>query len=236
MLRLSSLTTLPFRWPSQCAVCRAWQSQRVCGHCRQRFAAPVPRCKRCALRLPGNTGLCGQCIRHPPPFEQAVTAFDYDYPWDGLLTAFKFRSALDLAPTLAEQLCNAIEERATPRPDLLLPTPLAPARLRERGHNQAWEITRRLAQRLAVPARTDLLLRIKDTPHQLSLPQAGRAANVRGAFAVEPTRRTELSGKTVAVVDDVMTTGATAAEMTRTLLQAGAASVAVWVLARTPMD
>lgn len=227
---------LPFRWPSQCAICRAWQSQRVCQPCRQRFAAPVPRCERCALRLPGSTGLCGQCVRQPPPFDRAVAAFDYDYPWDGLLAAFKFRAALDLALPLAEQLRAAVEARPAPPPDLLLPTPLAAARLRERGHNQAWEIARRLARRLSVPARCDLLLRIKDTPHQLSLPQAGRAANVRGAFAVEPAGRGELRGRTVAVVDDVMTTGATAAEMTRTLLQAGAAGVAVWVLARTPID
>jgi ComF family protein len=186
--------------------------------------------------MPGGTGLCGQCVRHPPPFERAVAAFDYDYPWDGLLAAFKFRAALDLASTLTDQLQEAVAAQGMPAPDLLLPTPLSAARLRERGHNQAWEIARRLAQRLALPARCDLLLRIKDTPHQLSLPQAGRAANVRGAFAVEPARRAELRGRTVAVVDDVMTTGATAAEMTRTLLQAGARGVAVWVLARTPID
>lgn len=165
-----------------------------------------------------------------------MAAFDYDYPWDGLLAAFKFRAALDLAPALAERLGNAVVDNAAPMPDLLLPTPLAPARLRERGHNQAWEIARRLAQRLGVRADAHLLLRIKDTPHQLSLPQAGRAANVRGAFAVEPVRRRELAGKSVAVVDDVMTTGATAAEMADTLLQAGAARVSIWVLARTPID
>jgi ComF family protein len=236
MLSRIARTTPPFCWPSQCAVCRAWQSQRVCAACQHRFAPPAPRCRRCALRVPGNAGLCGQCLRQPPPFEHAVAAFDYDYPWDGLLAAFKFRNALDLASPLAEQLGHAVEAHAAPRPVLLLPTPLAPARLRERGHNQAWEIARRLSQRLAVPADASLLLRIKDTPHQLSLPQASRAANVHGAFAVEPTRRSELRGKKVAVVDDVMTTGATAAEMARTLLQAGAASVAVWVLARTPMD
>ena len=236
MFRQPLSVALPFRWPSQCAVCHTWQSRRVCAPCRQRFAAAVPRCLRCALRVPAGTNLCGQCIQHPPPFEQAVAAFDYDYPWDDLLAAFKFRAALDLAPTLAGQLCDAVRANAGPLPDLLLPTPLSPERLRERGHNQAWEITRRLAQRLSVPADAGLLLRIKDTPHQLALPQAKRAANVRGAFVVEPARRAALSGKAVAVVDDVMTTGATAAEMARTLLQGGAARVAVWVLARTPID
>jgi ComF family protein len=119
-------------------------------------------------------------------------------------------------------------------PALLLPMPLSPARLRERGYNQAWELARRLGAALQVPADAGLLLRLKDTPHQTSLAVANRAANVRGAFAVEPLRRTELQGRDVTLVDDVLTTGASAAEATRALLQAGAARVQVWVVARTP--
>lgn len=235
MLHLPSLPA-PAAWPSQCAVCRSWQSQRICADCWQRFAAPVHRCQRCATKLPAAVAVCGQCIKQPPPYERTVAALDYDYPWDGLLGALKFRAALDLAPALAERLHAAVLDSAAPRPDLLLPTPLAARRLSERGHNQAWEIAHRLARRLARPAEPALLLRIKDTPHQLALPRAKREANVRGAFAVEPSRRGALAGRRVAVVDDVMTTGATAAEMARTLLQAGAAGVQLWVLARTPLD
>ena len=119
-------------------------------------------------------------------------------------------------------------------PDLVLPVPLAPARLRERGYNQAWELARRGARRLAVSAEPQLLLRIRESAHQLALPPAARAGNVRGAFAVEPRRRAEVAGRRSAVVDDVMTTGSPAAELAQVLKEAGATAVEVWVVARTP--
>ncbi len=116
----------------------------------------------------------------------------------------------------------------------MLPVPLAAARLSTRGYNQAWEIARRVARALGLAADPALLLRMRETVHQLALPPLARAGNVAGAFAVEPRRRAELAGRHVAVVDDVMTTGSTAAEIARVLKQAGAAAVEVWVLARTP--
>jgi ComF family protein len=118
---------------------------------------------------------------------------------------------------------------------LLVPTPSSAERLRERGYNQAWELARRLGPALGIATERDLLLRLRDTPHQLSLPAEQRSANVRGTFAVEPRRAAALQGRAVTIVDDVMTTGATAAEMARLLLAAGAVSVDVWVLARTPL-
>jgi len=127
-----------------------------------------------------------------------------------------------------------VRRDAAPRPQLLLPAPLSPQRLRERGYNQAWELARRLGRQLRLHCDASLLLRVRDTAHQLDLPPERRAANVRDAFAVEPRRRAELDGREVALIDDVLTTGATAAEMTRVLLAAGATRVSVWVLARTP--
>jgi ComF family protein len=115
-----------------------------------------------------------------------------------------------------------------------VPVPLSDARLRERGYNQAWELARRIARRTGTRAEASLLLRIRDTPHQLDLPPDARAGNVRGAFAIEPRRLGELRGRRVAVVDDVMTTGSTAGEIARVLKLAGAARVEVWVVARTP--
>ena len=112
--------------------------------------------------------------------------------------------------------------------------PLSAARLRERGYNQAWELARRVARSLDVAAEAQLLLRVRETAHQLDLPPAARSGNVRGAFAVEPRRRAEVAGRRVAIVDDVMTTGSTAAELADVLKQAGAAHVDVWVVARTP--
>jgi ComF family protein len=220
--------------PGLCAVCHGWGRGRVCAECREAFAAPVPRCRRCALVVAAGIAVCGQCLTIPPAFDAALAAVDYAAPWDRLVTAFKFHGALELAPLFAEALVDASERRAAARPDLVLPVPLALTRLRERGYNQAWELTRRVARRLTVSAEPQLLLRIRETAHQLDLPPAARAGNVRGAFAVEPRRRAEIAGRRVAVVDDVMTTGSTAAELAQVLKQAGAAAVEVWVVARTP--
>lgn len=171
-------------------------------------------------------------MRQPPPFERTIAALDYAAPWDGLIRHFKFHGQPELATPLARRLREALDDATgtLPPPDLVLPAPLSDARLRERGFNQSWEIARRLGHK-ADPA---LLLRIRDTPHQTDLPLDRRAANVRGAFAVEPLRRREIEGRCLALVDDVLTTGATAAAMAQTLLDAGAARVQLWVLARTP--
>ncbi len=189
---------------------------------------------RCAIDIPPAAPVCAACLLNPPPQVRTLAAFDYAAPWDDVIARFKFRSALDLGAPLAARLLHTIRQASITAPDLLLPVPLSEARLRERGYNQAWEITRRLAKGLPCRADPHLLLRTVDTPHQLALPLTARAANVRGAFAVEPLRLRELRGAHVALVDDVLTSGATAAEISRTLLQAGAASVQVWVLARTP--
>ena len=219
--------------PSLCAVCHGWGRGRVCETCLARFAQAVPRCPRCALEVPPGAGVCGTCLATPPPFDAALACVDYGPPWDHLITRFKFHAALDLAPTFAAAIAGAAEGAAW-RPSLLLPVPLAAERLRERGYNQAWEVARRLARRLSIPSEPALLLRLRDTAHQLALPPGERAGNVRGAFAVEPLRRAELAGADVAIVDDVMTTGSTVAELAGVLKQAGAARVAVWVFARTP--
>jgi ComF family protein len=178
--------------------------------------------------------LCGECLRAPPPFEAACAAVDYQFPWDGLIAHWKFRQALDLAPLFAALLEQAVRRADTPLPALVIPVPLGRHRLRERGYNQAWELARRVGRRLRCDADARLLLRSVDTPHQLSLPRDRRAANVRGSFALDARQAVRLRGRSVALVDDVMTTGATAAEAARLLLEAGAASVRLWVAARTP--
>jgi len=170
----------------------------------------------------------------PPPFDAAYAGAAYAHPWAMLVAQFKFEGALELAPALAGALLAARRRDPAGLPELLLPVPLSTQRLRERGYNQAWELARRLARLAGVRADARLVLRTRATAQQLALPPERRAANVRGAFAVEPLRRGELAGRHVALVDDVMTTGATLAELARVLKQAGAARVEAWVVARTP--
>ncbi len=233
----SPLAAALARWPNRCAVCHAdthGPEGRICADCQVRFAAPRPRCLRCALELPAAAAVCGACLRDPPPWSRALTACDYDYPWDGLLGALKFRAALDLVPAFAARLAQQVGAAGGTPVDLLLSVPLADARLRERGYDQAALLAGAVARRLRLRCEPGWLLRLVDTPHQIALPRKRRSANVRGAFAVAPHALQALAGRRVAVVDDVMTTGATLAEIGRVLLAAGAAEVQTWVVARTP--
>jgi ComF family protein len=236
----ASKTLLPARaarrWraPSQCEVCRGWGTGPLCGDCTGRFVLPVPRCPRCALPVAGGATLCGGCLRDPPPFERTHCVADYAFPWDRLIAACKFNGRAELAALLAERLAVALQHDGADRPDLIVPVPLSPARLAERGYNQAWEIARRLGRSARVPARADVLERALDTPHQADLNRAQRLLNPRGAFTVPARQRAAVAGRRIALVDDVLTTGATAREAAHTLLRAGAAAVDVWVVARTP--
>lgn len=221
--------------PGLCEVCRRWCRRGLCDDCRDRFAAPRPRCRRCALPVGPGVAQCGGCLREPPPFEHAVCAVDYAFPWDRLIADLKYRDRPERATLLAELMLAAVRADTTgTRPDAVLPVPLAPARLADRGCNQAWELARRLARGLGLPAASDWLLRPLDTPQQAVLSRPERLANLRAAFCIDPRRRPALAGRRVALVDDVLTTGATLGAATRELLRAGAAAVDVWVLARTP--
>ncbi|MFY7864963.1 ComF family protein [Roseateles sp.] len=230
---------LLMRCPGQCAVCRAWSHSRVCRDCLQRYGRPVPRCWTCAAHLPVGLGgresaQCGACLRHAPPLDRTIAALDYSFPWDRLLQLYKFHQAVDLRETLLERLSQALDCSAPDAPDWLLPVPLSPARLKERGYNQSHELARTLARRRQIPCDGNLLLRVRSTAQQAHTPLKDRAANVKQAFAVEPLRKAELRGRHVALLDDVMTSGATLFELARVLRQAGAAHVQAWVIARTP--
>ncbi|HET9645499.1 MAG TPA: phosphoribosyltransferase family protein [Burkholderiaceae bacterium] len=167
--------------------------------------------------------------------QRSVAALDYGFPWDGLVAGLKFHGQIELAPTLARLLSEAVVSAGIePAARLIVPVPLSQLRLRKRGYNQAWELARRIARWHGASADPHLLQRIRDTAHQLELPEADRAANVRDAFLVEPRHAQRVRGRDVALVDDVMTTGATTSEAARALLAAGATQVEVWVLARTP--
>ena len=225
--------------PSQCAVCHAWQAHRLCMACRDRHLRATPRCLQCGIDVPEGIQVCGACLTDPPAFDACVAAAEHGYPWNRLVTQFKFHEGLDLVAPLGALLLEAIERRqathALPRPRWIVPVPLADQRLAERGYNQAWELARWLAARHpGSTARADLVLRLRDTAHQLQLTAAQRRANLRAAFMVEPAQAAALRGADVALVDDVMTTGATAQEVAHQLKRAGASHVQVWVVTRTP--
>ena len=222
------------RLPSQCELCRAWGERPLCDTCVARFAPPTPRCACCGLRLGLAAERCGACLRDPPAFDTTVCVADYGFPWDGLITAFKFHGRPELAAVLAPLLAHATRTGAGAAPDCVMPVPMPPRRLAERGYNHAWELARRVAAERHLPARADVLLRPVDAAQQIGLGRTERQRNLRSAFMVDPRLRAHLQGIRVALVDDVMTTGATAQQAAAALRRSGAASVALWVLARTP--
>ncbi len=193
---------------------------------------------RCGVRMGLVTPACGSCLREPPPFERSVCVADYGFPWDRLIADFKFNGRVELAGLLAQRLQAALTQAALQHAGeaatLVLPVPLSAGRLAQRGYNQAWELARRVAAMARLPARADLLLRPWETAHQADLNRSARQSNLRAAFMVDPRHRAALQGQRVALVDDVMTSGATAREASAALLRAGAAAVQVWVIARTP--
>jgi ComF family protein len=218
----------------QCAVCRGWDAQAVCGSCIACFAPDVARCARCGLRCAVPVAACGACLATPPPFDVCVVGCDYAFPWDRLVVDLKFHGQVDLAASLATRLTQAVRSSGQAKPELVLPVPLAPGRLAERGYNQAWELARRVARGLQCAADARLLERPADGAHQAQLTLAARRDNLRGAFLVDPARSAWLQGRHVALVDDVMTSGATLREAALALRRAGAERVDAWVLARTP--
>jgi len=221
------------RWllPLRCLLCGAPGADGVdlCAAC----VAELPRnrscCARCALPLPVSAALCGECQRHAPPWDAAWAPFRYGWPLDRLESRFKF--GRDLAAGRALATLWQRESMPLSKPALLLPVPLHRARLRQRGYNQALELARPMARGFGLPLRHDVLQRLKATDAQTELDAATRRRNVRGAFAVHAG--VALSAH-VAILDDVMTTGATLAECARVLKRAGVARVDVWALARAP--
>jgi ComF family protein len=217
--------------PGQCAVCRAWPAQPVCESCVARFGQPQPRCRRCAIPVPEGVPECGRCLREPPPVDACHAAVGYEYPWSSLITDFKFHGQPGWARTFAMLMRSAPwVEPALDESNIVLPMPLAPDRLAERGFNQALLLARSLAPG---KVRSELLLRVRHTAAQTSLDREERMANVKGAFAVDPLLVSQVQSARVVLVDDVMTSGASMFSAAAALRRAGAARVTALLLART---
>lgn len=231
------LRRLPQVIPSSCALCSAQAEAAICPACqRQYFGKQPPRCRQCAdLLADPASAICSACIAQPPAFDATVVATDYLPPVDQLVLGLKFGSRLALAPLFAQLLRDALLQQpgTAPLPDLLTAVPLGPQRLRERGFNQALEITKPLSRMLGIPLAPRLVLRLRDTRAQSQLHLQDRHDNLRQAFTVAQEYLDTVSGCHVGVVDDVITTGATLDELAATLKRFGAARVTNLVFART---
>jgi len=211
--------------PNACLLCGGDAAAIVCPGCAADLPLlPPNRCPQCAEPT-AHGERCGHCLSRTVYFDGTCTLYRYDFPLDRLIHAFKYGGQLALAGWFGGQLADAQGSRDF---DRIVPMPLHPARLRERGFNQAAEIARIVGHRLNVRLDVDSVRRTRPTASQAELPLAERAANVRGAFECSA----DLSGQRTLLIDDVMTSGATLSECARTLKLHGAARVEVAVIAR----
>lgn len=185
-----------------------------------------PLCQSCALPIPDGE-LCGHCLTHPPGFTRSTAVFAYTFPINKLIQQLKYGNQLALADTLAEQLARRID--LTNLPDCLVAMPLHDNKLQDRGYNQALLLGKRLAHVLDIELLTHACQRVRDTPSQSALPFKERGKNMRNAFSCN----TDLSGKKVALVDDVLTSGASLNALAQAVQKNGATGIQSWVVART---
>lgn len=212
-------------WTQDCLLCGAPSAERpLCPACEDDLPRLSRHCPRCALPTIGGE-ICGRCLRKAPFFDTADAVFTYSFPIDKLVQSFKYGQRL----LLGEYFGHALAELATNLAfDRIIPLPLHPSRLRQRGFNQALELARPISRLSATIIDTDSCRRCRATAAQAELPWRARAANVRGAFDC----RADLNGQRLLLVDDVLTTGASLNELARVVKLHGASAVSVLVLAR----
>lgn len=201
----------------------------LCPRCEAQLPRQHHACRHCALTLPptSTSNYCAACLRQPR-FDAAIAGFEYAPPVDWLITRLKFHHRLAHARLLGRLLGAHIDTVATSLPDCIVPAPLHPRRLRERGYNQAELIARHTAHVLDLPVVPGLATRARHTPPQRTLPADQRRRNVHGAFSATSA----CAGRHIAIIDDVVTTGHTATALAAALIQARAARIQLWCVAR----
>ncbi|MBI3898092.1 MAG: ComF family protein [Gammaproteobacteria bacterium] len=217
--------------PKTCPLCSQSISRArdLCDGCTNTLPTLSTHCPRCATPYDppiDNSNACGRCQQDTPAYTRVLAPFRYAPPIDRLIQGAKYNGRLDWAALLGRYLNEHIAANAS-EIDAIVPVPLHRTRLRSRGYNQSLELARPLAKALRLPLRRNIK-RIRATRPQIELKFNEREKNVRDAFAVDGS----LDGLRLAIVDDVMTSGATANALARCLLRAGANRIEVWVVAR----
>lgn len=232
MFILNKITSFVFQ--ARCFLCDAKlaSSSLLCSACTHTLPHASPGCKCCALPLPAHHSviLCGACLVTPPAFDVTYALFDYKDPISAFIHKLKFQGDLAMARLFSEYWITFIQAHYTPNtlPDCIIPVPLHPNRLKERGFNQALEIAKPIGKHFNIPVDTRICVRLKNTKAQSTLTAQQRIANTRHAFGLSYT----CSAKHVAILDDVMTTGNTTSEISALLKKTGVEKIDIWCCAR----
>ena len=230
--KIASITQL-FRLPALCGLCQQYHTSRlaICTECHRLLTPLGPACRYCAEPLPDSHFLvCGKCIQKKPAIDAVMTAYLFEEPLRTLLHEFKYREGLHLLSYLATLMKQALP--TTPyQTDCLMPVPMHPKRLRQRGFNQAAELAKYLAREFNWPCELSLCQKHLNTAPQASLSAADRQKNLNHAFTAKATHYQHIT-----LIDDLFTTGSTANALARVLKQKGVARVDLWCCARVKLN
>ncbi len=218
-------------FPATCRLCLdpgQPPSLDLCRDCEDDLPRNAPACAVCAMPV-ATAGLpCEGCVKNHPAFDRAFVPYRYEFPLIELIHRLKYGNELATGRILGTVLAHRLAERGPPAVDALVPVPLHPSREARRGYNQAGEIARFAGEVLGLPVADRVAIRLRATEEQAALPAIVRRVNVSGAFAV----RAGTVPNAVAIVDDVLTTGATADALAQALKRAGCRRIEVWAVAR----
>lgn len=214
--------------PPRCTLCgTTTPGALLCEPCAAELPWNTPCCPGCALPT-ASGALCPACAQAAEPYDAAFSALRFEGPVQRAVHGLKYSARFLNAALLASLMAQPLKQRLGPLPQLLLPMPLARGRQFKRGYNQAQQLAAELGKALAIPVNTIAAKRLRTTEDQIGKSRRERQANVKGAF----TLSADVTGQHIALVDDVMTTGATLAELSRAARAAGAARIEVWTAAR----
>lgn len=217
--------------PPRCRSCDGpvGQDALLCAACTAELPWNDGACEGCARPLSAGSR-CRQCLHGRSQFDSAWCALRLETPVQHYVHALKYHADFAQAQLLGSLLAERLVRRSAPLPQLLVPVPLHPLRLMRRGYNQALEIARVVGARAGIPVAPHAVARIRQTEDQIGQSASARRRNMRAAFGV----REVLGGLHLALIDDVMTTGATLDELARVCRRAGASRIEAWAVARTP--
>ncbi|CBL43991.1 competence protein ComF [gamma proteobacterium HdN1] len=236
----------------RCEICRASAHKSntnstvpLCSNCKQQLPWISRSCRSCGEPITNHT-LCARCKQQALPFLEVIIPLRYDFPINHWIGTFKYQTAPGMAFWLAQILSEQVLARGSgflPRSPNCTPTiisgiPSHPQKQRQRGYNQSQLLARHVAKQLQLPIDFSLTKKVRNTANQRTLNAGARHVNLIDAFEVTPKGNTylQISSANVILIDDVVTTGATSAELAHCLLKAGANSVSLWALAKTPLS
>lgn len=231
-LNNSLKTSLNWLFPRKCISCSSIHipsNHPLCEDCYENLPFQTHCCRQCGQHFAAHADYCGRCISHPPSFDACFCPFEYKGLIKRQIQEFKYYEKPELATQLAQLMSMEINANDIELPDLLIPTPLHTSRLRMRGYNQSLLIASSLSTQLNIPIAKNIISKHKKTDAQAQLSLKRRLKNVRGSFRQE----NQIHVKSVAIVDDVLTTGTTANEISKILKKNGVDYIQVWAIAHT---